>query len=377
MRFSMLSAAAVLAAAPVPAAAQAPVDYARPANWLCLPGRSDSCAAPLSTAALEPSGYGATSVSRPAPDPKIDCFIVYPTVSRDPGMNSDLVPGSGEEKHAVTTQFARLASVCRPFAPMYRSMTLGAVTAAAAGADVTAPANLAFGDVRAAWRNFLTMRNQGRPFVLVGHSQGSLMLIQLLAREIEGGPEAKRMKLAILPGFNVLVPQGKRVGGTFKSTPICSSPAQTGCVMSWVSYRERNVPPPGALFGIANVPGMTVACTNPARAGTAGWVPLDSVWYARSSLPVPGGPITWSSTGAPPAPYLRTQGLVSGRCVNDGPRGYLSIRTNADPADARTDRVGGEVGALGFFLPGWGMHMSDVVAAQGDIVRAIERAAAR
>ena len=30
------------------------------------------------------------------------------------------------------------------------------------------------------------------------------------------------MKLAILPGFNVLVPQGKRVGGTFKSTPLCS-----------------------------------------------------------------------------------------------------------------------------------------------------------
>ena len=27
------------------------------------------------------------------------------------------------------------------------------------------------------------------------------------------------MKLAIIPGFNVLVPQGKLVGGTFKSDP--------------------------------------------------------------------------------------------------------------------------------------------------------------
>ena len=379
MRLSLLLAAALAAAAP--AAGQpstpAPVDYARPSSWLCQPGRKDVCAVPLRTTELEPNGYGATRTTAPAPNPAIDCFIVYPTVSRDSGMNSDLDPGAGEEKHAVATQFSRLASVCRPFAPIYRSMTLGAVTAAATGADVTAPAMLALGDVRAAWRHYLATHNKGRPFVLVGHSQGSLMLIQLLARDIEGRPEAKRLRLAILPGFNVLVPQGKTVGGTFKSTPICTAPTQTGCVMSWVSFRERNVPPVGALFGLAAVPGMTVACTNPARPGSASWVPLDSYWYARSTLPVPGGPIVWSSTGAPPSPYLHTAGLVSGRCVNNGPRGYLSIRTNADPADARTDRVGGEVGALGFFLPGWGMHMSDVVAAQGDIVRAIERAAAR
>ena len=53
------------------------------------------------------------------------------------------------------------------------------------------------------------------------------------------------MKLAILPGFNVLVPQGKLVGGTFKSTPLCSRPGETGCVIAWVSFREKNVPPAG------------------------------------------------------------------------------------------------------------------------------------
>ena len=71
-------------------------------------------------------------------------------------------------------------------------------------------------------------------------------------------------------------------------------------------------------------------------------------------------------------PFVRTEGLVSARCVNDGPRGYLSIRTNADPNDKRTDRVGGEVGAMGFFLPGWGMHLADVSAPQGDLVRQVE-----
>ena len=353
-------------------AAPAAVDYAKPANWLCLPGRTDPCGVTVKATDLTQAGYGKPLVSGPAVDAKIDCFIVYPTVSRDQGMNSDLKPGDGEERASIVSQFARFASACRPYAPMYRSMTLGAVTAAATGADVTAPAMLAYGDVRAAWKTYLDKYNQGRPFVLIGHSQGSLMLQQLLAHEIEGSPAAKRMKLAIIPGFNVLVPQGKLVGGTFKKTPICSKPGESGCVMSWVSFRDKNVPPPGAIFGYADKPGMTVACTNPARPGATGWVPLDSQWNARSTLPVPGGPIAWSSEGAPPTPFVRTEGLVSARCVNEGPRGYLSIRTNADPKDKRTDRVGGEVGALGFFLPGWGMHLIDVNVAQGDLVRLIE-----
>ena len=365
----LLSLLAVPAAAP--AQVPAPVDYTKDASWLCLPGRGDSCSTPLRTVELETTGYGKRSTSPVAKDPGVDCFIAYPTVSRDQGMNSDLNPGSGEEKAITAAQFARFASVCRPFAPIYRSMTVGAVAASAAGADVTGPARLAYGDVRAAWRQYLATRNHGRPFVLIGHSQGSLMLIELLKNEIEGRPEAKRMKLAIVPGFNVLVPLGKRVGGTFKSTPLCSRAGQTGCVLAWSSYRERNIPPPGALFGFADQPGMTVACTNPAGPGAAGWLPLDSYWEADAGYSVPGGPIVWSSEGAPPAPFLHTKGLVSARCVNDGPRGYLSIRTNADPADKRTDRVGGEVGLLGFFLPGWGMHLSDVVAAQGDLVRLV------
>jgi hypothetical protein len=165
-----------------------------------------------------------------AANPSVDCFYVYPTVSRDQGINSDLNPGGGEEKAAVQTQFARFAGSCRTFAPIYRSMTVGLIAAVAAGADFKAPFATAYGDVRAAWREYLARHNKGRPFVLIGHSQGSWMLQTLIAQEIEGKPIARQMKLAIIPGFNVLVPQGKLVGGTFKSTPLCSRPGQTGCV---------------------------------------------------------------------------------------------------------------------------------------------------
>jgi hypothetical protein len=292
-------------------------------------------------------------------------------VSNDDGLNSDLIPGR-EERLAVETQLARFSSVCRTFAPIYRQMTVGAVVAYAAGTDIKPAAALAYRDVVAAWRNYLRTRNNGRPFVLIGHSQGSLMLQMLIAREIENDPAVwARMKLAIIPGFNVLVPDGKLVGGTFRKTPLCSRPGETNCVIAWSSYREKNSPPEGAMFGISEQPQMTVGCVNPARPGSRNWVSLDSYWYARSSYPVPGGPIEWSTQGPPPTAYLRTPGLVSGRCVNDGPRGYLSIHTNADPKGVRTDRIGGEVGLIGGFLPGWGMHLADLAEAQGDLVRMV------
>jgi hypothetical protein len=372
-----LLASIVAMLAPQPAAAQtqvapAAVNYGLERNWLCLPGRKDVCSTPLPTTALNPNGYGSTGVSTVAQaDPGIDCFYVYPTVSRDQGMNSDL--NVAEERGMAEVQFARFAGVCRTFAPVYRQMTLASVTAYAAGADITQAGLLAYSDVANAWRDYIRNRNKGRPFVLVGHSQGSLMLQQLIIHEIETNPAvAARMKLAILPGFNVIVPQGKLVGGTFKKTPLCSVQGQTGCVISYVSFRDRNAPPTGAMFGITDQPGMTIGCVNPARPGATGWIPLDSYWYTNSSLPVPGGPIAWSSEGPPPTPFLRTEGLVSAKCVNDGQRGYLSIRTNHTPGQKWTDRIGGEVGVLNMFIPGWGMHLSDFYEAEGDLLRQVE-----
>ena len=356
----------------MPAQAQAPSgapDYSKDSAWLCLPGRKDVCSTPLPTTALTPNGYGSTGLSAVAKDPPLDCFYVYPTVSSDPAMNSDLNAGR-EEQLTTETQFARFASVCRTFAPIYRQMTLASVVAYSAGANIDAPAALAYRDVLAAWRNYIRTRNGGRPFVLIGHSQGSLMLQQLIAREIERDPAvAARMKLAIIPGFNLLVPQGKLVGGTFRKTPLCSRPGETGCVIAYSSFRERNAAPEGAMFGYADQPGMTVGCVNPALPGSRDWVKLDSYWFTRSTLPVPGGPIQWSNEGQPSTPYVRTEGLVSARCVNDGQSGYLSIRTNRVPGAKWTDHIGGEVAVLGLFLPGWGMHLADIAEAQGDLIR--------
>jgi Protein of unknown function (DUF3089) len=349
--------------------------YRSPAAWLCLPGRADPCGAPLATTALNANGYGSTGQVVADASAKVDCFYVYPTVSRDSHLNSDLTPGM-EEKATAAVQFARFGTVCRTFAPIYRQVTATALPKAFAGEDLRPAFATAYGDVLSAWREFLANRNNGRPFVLIGHSQGSIHLLKLIQEEIEGKPVAKRMLSAILLGWTVEVPEGKRVGGSLKSTPLCSKVGQTGCVITYMGFRKSAPPPAGALFGRAATPGMTAGCTNPA-ALRGGKARLDSYWFAMSPPPPGAQPVLWSSQGKPPTPFLRTEGLVTAECRHDGQAGYLAVSENSDPNDARTDRIPGDVYIGGKLNPGWGLHLVDMNVAQGDLIRLVEAQAAK
>lgn len=370
----LAAATACIVAAPAraqpPETAQAAVDYAAETSWLCLPGRADPCGQPVAATMLHAEGFGTPASYPPAADPAADCFYVYPTISADPGLNADMNIGP-EEQGMTALQFSPFNSVCRTFAPIYRSVTLAALPRAMAGEDLSANFDLAYGDVLAAWRHYLTHHNQGRPFVLIGHSQGTIHLSRLLAEEIEGSDAAGRMLSAMLIGFNVEVPQGQATGGSFRSTPICTSPGQTGCVVTYVSFRADAPPPPGAMFGRTPREGFTVACTNPASLA-GGPSQLHSLWF--TAVPSrPGIPdIAWSSAGPPPTPFLRTRDLVSAECVQDGQAGYLAVTVGSDPADARTDDIPGDVWFQGQKLPAWGLHIADVNLALGDLLRLVE-----
>ena len=61
-------------------------------------------------------------------------------------------------------QAAQFERVCRVYAPMYRQVT---------SAHGTEGRELAYHDVRAAWRDYLAHDNDGRGVVLIGHSQGA------------------------------------------------------------------------------------------------------------------------------------------------------------------------------------------------------------
>jgi hypothetical protein len=116
--------AAVLIAASAFAQTPEKNDYSNPANWLCRPGKAnDACSIDLATTVVTAEGKTTREAFTPNPKAPIDCFYVYPTVSTDPGQNSDMSIDPAEQ-NVVRQQFARFGSQCRQFAPMYRQVTL-------------------------------------------------------------------------------------------------------------------------------------------------------------------------------------------------------------------------------------------------------------
>ena len=130
------------------------------------------------------------------------------------------MPGA-EENGVVRVQLARFASQCRLFAPLYRQATLTALRAAAAGSPIAVDRALGYNDVVDAWNSYLQRDNNGRGVVLIGHSQGSGVLTQLIRNEIDGKPVQSRLVSALLLGTNLPVPKGKDVGGAFQNIPLC------------------------------------------------------------------------------------------------------------------------------------------------------------
>lgn len=363
-------------------AAPEPADYRLDSTWLCRPGRADACAQDQTTTVIAADGQMTREAFTARADPAIDCFYVYPTASFDPGGNSDLEPGA-EEKFVALVQFARFAAACRPFAPMYRQATLTSLRARMNGVEGPVPDRaLGYGDVVAAWRHYLAHENQGRGVVLIGHSQGAAVLMQLIRDEIDGRPVQAQLVSTILLGANVEVPEGADVGGTFQHIPACRAATQTGCVIAYVSFRETAPPPPVGIFAHAYDPktlqpiaGHQVLCTNPASLeGGSGslngyfptvawqWTPPEYVWINT------GGKID--------TPFVSTPGLVSARCISEGPSTYLAIRLHGRADDVRTHDIPGDVIVNGRLFPDWGLHRIDVQVALGNLVDIVERQAA-
>lgn len=358
MRRLVLAGLAALAMTGAPPAfAAEPVDYSKGEAWLCLPGRSDLCRQDQAATIVAADGTLTPAPFQPAADPAIDCFYVYPTVSTDPTGNSDLTVDPAERR-VIQVQFGRFTSVCRPFAPMYRQVTLAALRGYLTGSPIPTDWNMAYDDVKAAWTWYLAHENRGRGVVLIGHSQGSMQLQRLLAEEIEGKPARKLLVSAILTGTSVPVKDDR-----FGSIPLCKADSQTGCLISYASFRTDLPPAPTSLFGKTSVPGAVAACTNPA-ALAGGKAVLDNVLTVRLTD-------EWATGKTVSTPFVKAPGLLSGECVTAGSFHYLAVTTNADPADPRTDSIRGDTMILGAPDPNWGLHLVDVNIAHGDLIRIV------
>ena len=352
-------------AAPTRAADDDP--YVRAEAWLCRPGASDLCAAPVVATVVQSDGSRGTRVLQPNPAAPIDCFYVYPTVSEDPAGNSGMTSGPGE-KRAVAQQFAAFALVCRPFAPIYRQVTIAGVEAVLQHEPLPVDFGLPYQDVRAAWRHYLAHDNGGRGVVLIGHSQGARILARLLVHDIEGKPEQRLVAGALILGFDVEVPKGKDVGGTFKTIPLCRAATQSGCVVAYETFPASSLPSDDSRFTHPETPGMEIACTDPAvLAGGK----LDPILATQTNLlgqpPLDPG---WAAFVKPlDALFVSLPGIASGHCVEGTNASYLSVSINPSLApSAWPAALPGNLVVDGRLLKSWGWHLIDINVAMGNLI---------
>ena len=340
--------------------------YADPAHWLCRPDTDDVCDRDLDATVVAAGGTTELEAFTPTEDSPIDCFYVYPTISRDPGPNSDLSPAPESELYVVRQQAARLGAECRLYAPVYRQTTLTALTDRLAGRPPPAvdSGEIAYADVLDAWKHYVDNDNEGRGVVLVGHSQGAGLLTRLVREEIDGSSVVRdRLVSALLLGTSVRVPAGEDVGGDFADVPACRAPDDLACVDSYASFRAEAPPPPNSFFGRPRDGSGEALCTNPASlSGGSGELTPYFQADGASLLGAPAEQPPWLQGSRIETPFVALPGLVSAECVRRDGFSYLALTTHGDAAEPRIDGIGGDL------TPEWGMHLVDVNVAMGNLV---------
>ena len=224
--------------------------------------------------------------------------------------------------------------------------------------------------MRDAWNYYLEHDNRGRGFVLIGHSQGSFILAELIRKEIDGKPVQSRMVSAILLGTTLAVPRGKDVGGAFQHVPLCRSASQTGCVITYASFRSTVPPPADTLFGKVPVTkhGRRVhesrgawrwqrraarVSVDATAAPSSRTTPPEAVGDARAADRHAVGQRSRPADGA-----MRVQ---RERDLSRGDRARRSVR----PSNGRHHRRHQPDGQV---LANWGLHLIDVNLALGNLV---------
>ncbi len=212
--------APALAGQPMPdfdaAGAPADPDYEQPENWLALPADPD--------------------------EHPVDVFWVYPTVLAD-REHWLMDPAAPESRDMAAPTLARQASVfagqANVYAPLYRQMNLAGLGLP----EEQRNALLEYGkkDVWRAFNHYLNHLNNGRPFILAGHSQGSNLLV-LLALENWGALGAEnQLVAAYIIGWSI-------TGEDLRQNPtlaMCTSADQINCFISYNTVAEgrQNVAP--------------------------------------------------------------------------------------------------------------------------------------
>jgi len=202
--------ASMAAAAPVK-----PTDYQQRSHWLYLP-------------------------SKPVKK-KVAVFYVYPTAySRAPGGPIYCAVNDPGMMRGAQAAFQRQATAFRTvgnvYAPYYRQIDATYQLSLPFAQQKKNIAGIPSTDVFAAFKHFLQHFDHRRPFILVGHSQGSAVLASLLAKYMKAHPCVyKRMIAAYVVGYPI-------THAYLKQHPFlkfAKGASDTGVIASWNTEARR------------------------------------------------------------------------------------------------------------------------------------------
>ncbi len=203
-------------------------DYRKAQYWAAFPGRSstsDSVPQPLESTYLK--------------DSTADVFFLHPTTfgrRDDTAWNADINDPDINAKTDYTTILYQASAFneFRIYAPRYRQAHLRAYysqdTIRAAQA-----LDLAYQDIKTAFQYYLDHYNHGRPIIIASHSQGSTHAKRLLQEFFDNKPLKSQLVAAYILGM--AVPRNY-----FRNLTPCSDSTQTGCVISWRTFKNGYEP---------------------------------------------------------------------------------------------------------------------------------------
>jgi pimeloyl-ACP methyl ester carboxylesterase len=203
-------------------------DYDNAYFWVAHPDKND-------TSDLVPT---ALSTRDDLTDKAVDVFFVHSTGFVGPGGWNSTMESKNSEAQSIEYMLSSMASIfngcCNIYAPHYREANIQSFMPEKFESGTHA-LDLAYQDVAEAFEYYLKHFNQGRPFIVVGHSQGTTHALRLLEKKVDNTPLFKQLVAAYVVGY--WMPKDKFSRG-FEQILPCIEASQTGCIVSYDTYGQ-------------------------------------------------------------------------------------------------------------------------------------------
>lgn len=171
---------------------------------------------------------------------KADVFYIYPTLisgKKNREWNADIEDNdirSDIYESPIKHQATAWIDAGNLYAPFYRQAHIR-VFNEKFKVDGEKALKLAYSDINRSFTYYLENFNNGKPFIIASHSQGTLHAKNLIKEFIDEKPLQKKLVAAYLIGTKIEEDE-------FKSLKAMTSPDEVGGFVSWNTYKYNTYP---------------------------------------------------------------------------------------------------------------------------------------